>query len=110
MIKKLKNLNRNSTLPMKKNTTNLLKLNHMYKMALKLKEFNIHTELIKKIIHLCSKFLIKIPVHIKRSICLKCYRIRVPNLNCKTEIVKKNKIYSLVVKCMCGYIKIYKLA
>lgn len=81
----------------------------MYKMAVELKGYDMHREIVKRIILLSNKFLVKIPVHIKRSICYECYRIRIPKINCETEIEKKGKEYFLNVNCNCGYLKKYKL-
>jgi RNase P subunit RPR2 len=81
----------------------------MYKMAVELKGYDIHRELVKRIILLSNKFLVRIPVQIKRSICYKCNRIRIPKINCETEIERKGKDYHLKVNCICGYIKKYKV-
>lgn len=84
-------------------------LNHLYKIAYAQKNIEFHTKLIKKMVNLSQKYLIKIPIKIKRSYCKKCYTFCIPTVYCKTEIKIENKKTMCVITCRCGYIKRYTL-
>ncbi|WUR04574.1 ribonuclease P protein component 4 (RNP4) [Vairimorpha necatrix] len=90
-----------------KSASTISKLNHMFKMALLLHNTDLHCNIIKRILLISKKFLIKIPISIKRSICYKCHRVIINNR--KTKIIKIKKEYWFISECQCGDIKKYKI-
>lgn len=81
----------------------------MFDIILSCKSYPFIHNLVKKMIDISKKFLIKIPVEIKRTICYKCYRVQILNVNVSSRINKCGGDYFVSYECFCGNLKKYKL-
>lgn len=91
----------------RKNKNTVQKLIFLFNMALVYRNLDIHKNLIKRMFLVAKKFLIKIPPSIKRSVCGKCFKLRITNGSSKIVDIRNEKY--LECQCKCGNIKRYKL-
>ncbi|KAM0673045.1 hypothetical protein GVAV_003536 [Gurleya vavrai] len=76
-------------------------LKYLFNLGIELKD----ADYIEQLDLLAKKNQIRLSQELKRNICIKCKKILIPTVTCKSEIVKETNGLFLKIKCKCGCIK-----